>query len=176
MEACGGRGFRELEETSPCGSSRKITSVTLMQPSKHDRSSRSAESNNLYYRRKCNAADNGCVIQTQHFRYFFEGQLLALLILPMRANRTECDVRCESRTVLKGDCDLFRFSLNFGHTAAKAARQFRARGRHAHEGCALGISNCRSGFLGRAIEDALPEALADKAHKQAICSTSIRVV
>jgi hypothetical protein len=27
---------------------------------------------------------------------------------------------------LKGDHDLFRFSLNSGHTMAKAARQFRA--------------------------------------------------
>jgi hypothetical protein len=38
----------------------------------------------------------------------------------------------------------------------------------------LRISNCRSGFLGAI--DALPEDLADKAHKQTICSTSIRVV
>jgi hypothetical protein len=31
-----------------------------------------------------------------------------------------------SGTALKGDHDLFRFSLNSGHTEAKAARQFRA--------------------------------------------------
>jgi hypothetical protein len=39
----------------------------------------------------------------------------------------------------------------------------------------LGISNAVQDFLARAIE-ALPEDLADKAHKQTICSTSIRVV
>ena len=38
----------------------------------------------------------------------------------------------------------------------------------------LGISNCRSGFLGAGDEgkDALAEDLADKAHKQTICKHS----
>jgi len=102
--------------------------------------------------------ENARTLDRDRTSYSFNAALAAQAASPF-------NFEIEPKNIILVALRVFEFPHSLGQKATCSRRRLRSWERP------IAVQN----FLARAI-DALPEDLADKAHKQTICSTSIRVV